>query len=89
METEDMAQALNLEGTEVALNVKREAVSKIKGLKFSSNEIPRVETFQEYLYDRGFLPENSFAALFIYLFNLGYTLHKQVADTEAEEEKYG
>ena len=86
VESEALAQALTLENTEVALNVKREDVSKIKGLKFSSSEIPRVDAFQEYLFDRGFIPENSFAQLFIYLFNLGYTKHKQVADREAEEE---
>jgi len=89
VESEALAQALNLENTEVALTVKREDVSRIKGLKFSSSEVPTVEAFQDYLFHRGFIRKNSFAQLFIYIFNLAWTQHKQVVDAEAEEEEHG
>ncbi len=84
-----LPQLLSLKDGEVILplQVKREDVSKVKALKLSEDEVPRVEKFRLYLYDRGFIQENSFAALFVYLFNLGYTLHKQVADQEASEEE--
>ena len=68
------------------LRVKREDVNKVKAVKLSEHEVERVSTFQEYLYDRGYIPENSFASLVVYLFNLGFTMHKQEADREAEEE---
>ena len=58
----------------------------MKAVKLSDQEVERVNTFQEYLYDRGYIPESSFAALIVYLFNLGFTLHKLEAAREAEEE---
>ncbi len=80
---------LSLKDNEVILplRVKREDVNKVKAVKLSDQEVERVTTFQEYLFDRGYIPENSFAALVVYLFNLGFTLHKQEADREAEEEE--
>ena len=68
------------------LRVKREDVHKVKAVKLSDPEVEKVATFQEYLYDRGYIPESSFASLVVYLFNLGFTLHKREADREAEEE---
>jgi hypothetical protein len=77
---------LNHEEVIVPLRVKREDVSKIKAVKLSDQEVLRVQAFQDYLTDRGYLPDNTFASLFVYLFNLGYTLHKQIAEDEAKKE---
>lgn len=70
----------------VPLRVRREDVSKIKAVKLSDQEVIRVQTLQDYLYDRGYLLDNTFASLFVYLFNLGFTLHKQVAEAESKKE---
>ena len=80
---------LTLQDGEVLLplKVKREDVSKVKAVKLADSEVARVEAVQTYLFDRGYIPENSFAALFVYLFNLGWTQHKKVADLEAAKEK--
>ena len=78
---------LNHEELIVPLRVKREDVSKIKAVKLSDQEVARVQAFQDYLTDRGYLKDNTFASLFVYLFNLTYTLHKQMADDEAKREK--
>ena len=83
-----ISQLLTLNESEVIvpLRVKREDVSKIKAVKLSDEEVMRVQNLQDYLFDRGFLRDNTFASLFVYLFNLGYTLHKQVAEAEAKKE---
>ena len=83
-----LPQVLALQEGEVILplQVKREDVSKVKALKLSDEEVPRVDAFQAFLFDRGYIPQNSFASLFIYMFNLVYTVHKQEADAEADEE---
>lgn len=83
-----LQQILTLNENEVIvpLRVKREDVDKIKAVKLSDQEVTRVKTLQDYLYDRGYLLDNTFASLFVYLFNLGYTLHKQVAEAEAKKE---
>lgn len=70
----------------VPLRMKREDVSKLKGLKLSDAEVERVDEFQAYLYDRKYIPTNTFASLFCYLFNVGYTWHRQIAEAEAREE---
>lgn len=77
---------LNTEEVIVPLRVRREDVSKIKAVKLSDQEVPRVQAFQNYLTDRGYLLDNTFASLFVYLFNLGYTLHKKIAEDEAKKE---
>jgi hypothetical protein len=77
---------LNSEEVIVPLRVRREDVSKIKAVKLSDQEVLRVQAFQDYLTDRGYLLDNTFASLFVYLFNLGYTLHKQIAEDEAKNE---
>ncbi len=78
---------LNSEEVIVPLRVRREDVSKIKAVKLSDQEVLRVQAFQDYLADRSYLSDNTFASLFVYLFNLAYTLHKQVADEEAKKEQ--
>lgn len=70
----------------VPLRVVREDVNKIKAVKLSDQEIIKVQNLQDYLYDRGFLPDNTFASLFIYSFNLTYTMHSQIAAEEAKRE---
>lgn len=73
----------------VPLRVVREDVNKIKAVKLSDQEIMKVQNLQDYLYDRGFIPDNTFASLFIYSFNLTYTMHAQIASEEAKREGKG
>ena len=83
-----LQQLLTLSDNEVIcpLRMKREDVSKVKAVKLSDEEIVRVSKFQAYLYDRGFVQDNTFASLFVYLFDLAFTLHRQVAEVEARKE---
>jgi len=88
MDTQLLQQLLTLNENEVIvpLRVKREDVSKIKAVKLSDPEVMRVQNLQDYLFDRGYLLDNTFASMFVYLFNLAYTLHKKVADEEEKKE---
>jgi len=88
IEPELLQQVLSLNENEVVvqLRMKREDVTKVKAVKLSDEELVKVAKLQAYLYDRNYLPDNTFAALFVYLFNLGFTFHKQVAETEAKKE---
>lgn len=88
MTPELLQQALTLNPEEVILplRVRREDVSKIKAVKLSDQEVIRVQNFQDYLFDRGYLADNTFASLFVYLFNVTYTFHKKIADAEAQKE---
>lgn len=70
----------------VPLRLKREDVSKVKAVKLSDQEVIAVGNLQAYLYDRGYIPDNTFASLFVYLFNVVYTQHRQVAQEEARKE---
>ena len=81
-------QLVSLDDNEVIvpLRMKREEVSKIKAVKLSDDEVVKVAKFQVYLHDRGYLRDNTFASLFCYLFNVGFTLHKQLAEEEARKE---
>ncbi|MBA7646968.1 hypothetical protein ES703_54736 [subsurface metagenome] len=81
-------QLVSLDDNEVIvpLRMKREEVSKVKAVKLSDDEVVKVSKFQLYLYDRGYLRDNTFASLFCYLFNVGFTLHKQLAEEEARKE---
>ncbi len=72
----------------VPLKVERKDVTKIKGLKFTDAEIETVDAFQLFLFHRGFIKANTFADMVVYLFNLGYTLHKKVVDAEVEREAH-
>lgn len=88
IEPELLQQILSLNENEVIvpLRMQREDVSKVKAVKLSDEEVVKVSKLQVYLYDRGYIPDNTFASLFVYLFNLGFTLHKQVAEHEAKQE---
>ena len=81
-------QLVSLDDNEVIvpLRMKREEVSKVKAVKVSDEEVVKISKFQLYLYDRGYLRDNTFASLFCYLFNIGFTLHKQIAEEEARKE---
>ena len=70
----------------VPLRMKREEVHKVKGVKLADDEVAKVAQFQGYLHDRGYLRDNTFASLFCYLFNVGFTLHKQLAEEEVRKE---
>jgi hypothetical protein len=79
---------LNLNPDEVIIpiKVKREEVGKIKAIKLSDQEAVKVQHLQDYLFDRGYIEDNTFASLFQYLFNLAFTLHKYTANEEAKRE---
>jgi hypothetical protein len=77
---------LNPEEVIVPLRVRREDVPRVKAVKLSDQEVVKIQNFQDYLFDRGYLPDNTFASLFVYLFNLGYTFHKKVWDEEVKKE---
>lgn len=70
----------------VPLQVQREDVRKIKAVKVSDKELERINNFQSYLYRHpcGYIPEDSFASLFVYIFNLAFTLHKEASEHEAK-----
>jgi len=83
-----MQMLLTLDENEVIvpLRMKREDVSKVQAVKLSDEEVVKVAQFRAYLYDRGYLRDNTFASLFCYLYNVVYTLHKQLAEEEARKE---
>lgn len=70
----------------VPLTLARADVNRVKAVKVTDAELTKIQNFQDYLYDRGYLRDNTFASLFIYLFNLGFTLHKRIAEDEAKKE---
>ena len=88
IEPELLQQILSLNDNEVIvpLRLERQDVNKVKAVKLSDEELIRVSRLQLYLYDRGYMPDNTFASLFVYLFNLAFTLHKQVAEYESKQE---
>lgn len=88
IEPELLQQILSLNENEVIvpLRIQREDVNKVKAVKLSDEELVKVSKLQMYLYDRGYLPDNTFASLFVYVFNLTFTLHQRVADEEAKQE---
>lgn len=69
------------------IKVKREDVNKLKGVKLTEDEVIKVNEFQAYLYDRGHIKENTFAAMFTYIYNLVFGYHRQAAEEEAKREK--
>ncbi len=77
---------LNPEEVIVPLRIRREEVSKLRAVKLTDQEVIKVQDFQDYLMDTGFLAENTFASLFVYMFNLTYTLHKTIYDAEKKKE---
>jgi len=81
-----MLLTLNEDEVIVPLRMKREDVSKVQAVKLSDEEVVRVAKFRVYLFDRGYLRDNTFASLFCYLYNMAYTLHKQLAEEEARKE---
>lgn len=91
IEPELLPHLLTLDDNEVILpiRVKREDVNRVKAVKLSDDEVQKVQAFQAYLFDRGYIKDNTFASLFGYLFNLTYTRHKQAADQEADQEVEG
>lgn len=70
----------------VPLRMNRADVHKVKAVKISDNEAITMAKFQVYLHDRGYIPDNTFASLFCYLYNVVYTAHLQLAREEAAKE---
>jgi len=71
----------------VPLRMKREDVHKVQAVKLSDEEVVRVSQFRVYLYDRGYLRDNTFASLFCYVYNVAYTEHRQLAQEELRKEE--
>lgn len=88
IDPELLPHLLSLNDDEVILPIRvlRKDVTKIRGLKLAVDEEEKVNHFQEYLYMRRYIGENTFSQLFTYIFNLAFSLHKQQADREAAEE---
>ncbi len=68
------------------LRLKRTDVNKVKAVKLSEEEVQKVNTVTAYLHDRGFIPDPTFASLFVYSFNLMYHYHRKAAEQEAQQE---
>lgn len=85
---EFLQQLLTLSDDEVIapLRLKRTDVNKVKAVKLSDDEVQKVNTVMAYLHDRGFIPDPTFASLFVYCFNLMYTYHHKAAAQEAQQE---
>jgi len=81
-------QLVSLDDNEVIvpLRMQREDVHRMKAVKLSDDEVVKVSKLQVYLFDRGYLRDNTFASLFCYQFNLAFSLHKQLAEEEAKKE---
>ncbi len=86
--TELMQQLVTLNETEVIvpLRVRREDVHRLKAVKLADEEVIRIQNLQDYLFDRKYIPDNTFASLFVYMFNLTFTMHKQIYDVEKAKE---
>lgn len=67
----------------IPLRANKEEVGKIKAIKLSDKEASLVQDFQDFLVEWGYLPDNTFESLFIYLFNLACSLNKAVVEYEA------
>ena len=83
-----LPQLLSLNDDEVLLplRVKREDVTQLKAVKLTKEELQRAVDFQAHLHNRGFIPDNTFASMFVYLFNLAWTRHREAAEEEAKQE---
>lgn len=76
--------SLNPEDILIKLRVKKEDTGKILSIKLSEEEISLVQAYQDFLLEWGYIPDNSFESLFIYLFNMGCSLNKPVVEHEVK-----
>ncbi len=85
---DQLAEILTQSPDTVALQITREDVRRIRAVKVSDLEADKIARFQEYLYrhPEHYISDNCFSSLFVYCFNLTYTLHKQAAEQEAKRE---
>jgi hypothetical protein len=63
---------------------KKDDTGKILTIKLSDEEASTVQAFQDFLFDWGYTPDNTFESAFIYIFNLACALHKPVVEFEAK-----
>lgn len=70
----------------IPLQVKRADVHKIKAVKISEADLPGIQAFADYLTDRGYTTDNSFAALFRYCYAYTHDAHNKAAIEEAKKE---
>jgi SOS response regulatory protein OraA/RecX len=68
------------------LRLKRTDVTRVKGVKLNDAETRKVNEVIAFLHDRGYIPDPTFAALFVYCFNLMFHYHSKAAAQEAKEE---
>lgn len=63
---------------------KKEDTGKILAIKLSDGEASTVQDLQDFLFDWGYIPDNSFKSVFFYLINLAGSLHKPVVEYETK-----
>jgi hypothetical protein len=76
--------SLNSEDLLIKLREKKEDTGKILTIKLSDEEASLIQSFQGFLVEWKYIPDNSFESLFIYLFNLGCSLHQPVVEYETK-----
>ena len=77
--------SLNPEDVLIQPREKKENAGKILAIKLSDKEVALVQAFQDFLFDWGYTPDNTFESAFIYIFNLACSLHKPVVEHEAKK----
>lgn len=63
---------------------KKEDTGKILAVKLSDEDASTVQDLQDFLVDRGYIPDNSFESVLFYLINLAGSLHKPVVEYETK-----
>jgi len=81
-------QLIQINETEVIvpIRINREKVHNLKAVRVSDDEEVKIQVVQDYLAARELIPENTFASLFVYLFNYTFTALKREADQIAANE---
>lgn len=75
---------LNPEDILIKLRGNEEDTGKIRSVKLTDKEASLVQDYQDFLYSWKYIPDNSFESMFIYLFNLGCSLCKQMVEYETK-----
>jgi hypothetical protein len=74
----------NLEDMLIKPREKKEDSGKILAIKLSDEEASTVQDLQDFLFDRDYIPDNSFESVLFYLINLAGSLHKPVVEYETK-----
>lgn len=78
---------LSVRGDGVPIPINRQDVDKVLAVKVTEQEKAKVQAFADYLCDRGWLKDNTFASLFVYIFDTMWTIHENIANEEAKREE--